>query len=273
MHVTEQPRLPTARNNFPNDARGQQRSAPAPLPTPASALATNTAAASPRSQPDTLLFSLPRSLLLTTSTSRLPSLLPADSDWSGLSGWTPLILILMYESLRPAADAKDNWTAYLDLLPTSFDSLMFWSKKELKLLEGSMVLGKIGRDEAEEEFNEVVKPFVEMYPDVFGPAKGYTLSAFHRMGSLILSRSFHVESGEEKDEDGEDSDDEEEEEEREDVADVAMVPMADLLNAKSGADNVSLHTFGPPSARMIADWFSCGRTRRRGCSTSRKRST
>lgn len=55
------------------------------------------------------------------------------------------------------------------------------------------------------------------------------------MGSLVLSRSFHVDAKEQEDE-AEDSD--EEEEEREDVGDVAMVPFADILNAKSGCDNV-----------------------------------
>ena len=188
-------------------------------------------------QPDTLLFSLPRSLLLTTSTSALPSLLPADV-WAELGGWSPLILILMYERLRPASvpATTPDWTAYFDLLPEagSFDSLMFWNEEELGALKGSMVLSKIGKEEAEEEFTTTVRGVVEKYPEVFGDEKAYTLELFHYMGSLILSRSFHVESAEEEEE--EDSDDEEEE--SEDVGDVAMVPMADLLNAKSGCDNV-----------------------------------
>jgi SET domain-containing protein 6 len=56
------------------------------------------------------------------------------------------------------------------------------------------------------------------------------------MGSLVLSRSFHVDAKEPE----EDEDSDEEEEEREDVGDVAMVPFADILNAKSGCDNARL---------------------------------
>lgn len=141
----------------------------------------------------------------------------------------------MYESLHPETSL---WTPYFSLLPQpgSFHSLMFWEAAELEDLQGSMVLGKIGKEEAEEEFETVLKPFVAEHESVLGPKEGYTLEKFHWCGSLVLSRSFHVDA---KEEEEESDDEEEEEEEKEDVADVAMVPMADLLNAKSGADNVS----------------------------------
>ncbi|GAA5996004.1 ribosomal lysine N-methyltransferase [Rhodotorula paludigena] len=197
-------------------------------------------------EPDTLLFSIPRSVLLTTSTASLQSLLSAD-DWSSLSGWTPLILSMMREYLRTS-----TWTPYFALLPTSFDSLMFWSESELAELEGSTVLGKVGRAEADEEFETTVVPFVRAHEDVFGSAEEYTAELFHRMGSLVLSRSFHVESKEQQEDDEESSDDEdEEEEEREDVADVAMVPFADILNAKSGCDNARLF-YEPTTLNMMS---------------------
>lgn len=99
-----------------------------------------------------------------------------------------------------------------------------------------MVLGKIGKEEAEKDFRNSVLPFVEAHEGVFGSGlrERYTVELFHHMGSLVLSRSFHVEAGEQ----GEESDEDEEEEERESIGDVAMVPMADLLNAQSGSDNV-----------------------------------
>jgi len=188
-------------------------------------------------QADTLLFSIPRSILLTTSTSALPSLLPSE-EWQELSGWTPLILSMMYERLRTS-----TWTPYFDLLPEegSFNSLMFWTEEELKELTGSTVLGKIGKEDADQAFVETVKPFIEKHEKVFGKVEDYSLELFHYMGSLVLSRSFHVDhkAKEEQEGEDEDSDEEEEEEEREDVADVAAVPFADLLNAKSGCDNVS----------------------------------
>ena len=100
-----------------------------------------------------------------------------------------------------------------------------------------MVLGKIGKEEAEKDFRSTVLPFIEANEAVFGPGarERYTMELFHHMGSLVLSRSFHVEAGDEPEES---DDEEEEEEERESIGDVAMVPMADLLNARSGSDNV-----------------------------------
>ncbi|GAA6058608.1 hypothetical protein JCM10212_004019 [Sporobolomyces blumeae] len=199
-------------------------------------------------EPDTLLFSIPRPLLLTTSTSALPPLLPAE-EWSELSGWTPLILSMMYERLRTS-----TWTPYFDLVPSqdSFHTLMFWTADELEELTGSTVLGKVGKDEADAAFEETVKPFVEKHAAVFGNAADYTLDLFHYMGSLVLSRSFHVDSKakEESEEDEDDSDDEDEEE-REDVADVAAVPFADLLNAKSGCDNARLF-YEPQTLNMMS---------------------
>ncbi|SCV73464.1 BQ2448_7390 [Microbotryum intermedium] len=199
-------------------------------------------------QPDTLLFSLPRSILLTTSTSSLSSRVPLTT----LTGWTPLILSLMYEYLRTL-----KWKPYFDLLPASFDSLMFWSEPELDQLKGSSVLDKVGKKEAELAYTGELLPFVGNHSSVLGNKEDYTLDLFHRCGSWILSRSFHVESAN-PDEDkpkgkrDEDSDsDDEEEEEREDVADVAMVPMADLLNARFGSDNARLF-YEPSTLNMMS---------------------
>lgn len=144
---------------------------------------------------------------------------------------------MMYERLRTS-----TWTPYFELLPEegSFNSLMFWTEEELKELTGSTVLSKIGKEDADQAFVETVKPFIEKHEKVFGKVEDYSLELFHYMGSLVLSRSFHVDHKAKEEQEGEDEDsDDEEEEEREDVADVAAVPFADLLNAKSGCDNVS----------------------------------
>ncbi|KWU45144.1 SET-domain protein [Rhodotorula sp. JG-1b] len=86
---------------------------------------------------------------------------------------------MMYEYLRTS-----TWKPYFSLLPNKFDSLMFWSDEELAELEGSTVLGKIGRGEADEIYAETVKPLVEKHAAVFGDAKDYSAELFHRMGSL-----------------------------------------------------------------------------------------
>lgn len=56
------------------------------------------------------------------------------------------------------------------------------------------------------------------------------------MGSLIMAYAFHAED---EDED-EDDDDEDEDEEAEPKVNVSMVPMADMLNHKTGHNNVRL---------------------------------
>ena len=157
---------------------------------------------------------------------------------------------MMREYLRTS-----TWTPYFALLPTRFDALMHWSPVELDELKGSNVLSKVGRDEADEEFEDTVKAFVKEHEDVFGGADEYTAELFHRMGSLVLSRSFHVDSKDEDEDEDKDSDDEDEddEEEREDVADVAMVPFADILNAKSGSDNVRLPLPSSPNSSLLVD--------------------
>jgi SET domain-containing protein 6 len=89
----------------------------------------------------------------------------------------------------------------------------FWSQEELAELKGSMVLNKIGKEEADEEFENTVKPFVEEHKAVFGNPADYTGELFHLCGSWVLSRSFHVDTKEDEEKEDEDSDDEEEERE------------------------------------------------------------
>lgn len=52
--------------------------------------------------------------------------------------------------------------------------------------------------EAEKEYNERLLPVIQAHPELF-PAdrfdQFYSIERFHIQGSRILSRSFHVESG------------------------------------------------------------------------------
>ena len=107
----------------------------------------------------------------------------------------------------------------------------------------------------------------------------YSLESYHRMGSRILSRSFHVERWQGKDEegaqdeveepqndssmdvdnadaeetsDGTDVNQEENDEDGEDPSDVAMVPMADMLNARYGSENVRLPVFFSDKPKYMA---------------------
>lgn len=171
----------------------------------------------------------------------------------------------MYEYLRPppvstASNSSSgstapviNWSAYFSLLPRrdEFNSLMFWSSAELSHLQGCRVVDKIGKDEAEKCWSEEIVPLVAQNAEIFGEEREYSLELFHWMGSVVLSRSFHVEDGTESDgEESDDDDDEEEEEEdeQEALSSIALIPLADLLNA-SPLSNARLF-YSPLSLEM-----------------------
>lgn len=91
-------------------------------------------------QADTVLFSIPRTLLLNTTNSKLQSLL-REEEWAALKNWTSLILTMMWESRQE----HSLWKPYFNIMPVQFDSLMFWTDEELKELEGCAVLCEIFR--------------------------------------------------------------------------------------------------------------------------------
>jgi len=236
----------------------------------------------------TTLFSIPRppatnSPLLALHSSRLiPSLDPHHRALIA-NNWIPLLLVLLFERVQALLRPHDplSWAPYFDTLPQEFDTLMFWNQDELAELTGSTILEKIGKEEAEKDYERVVKRVIESRADLFPVPEGtsweenYGLAAYHRMGSLVLSRSFHVEAEPQKNShqspdpqhdvsmdsappsidnpassdpahdqsldqislpDSQDHDDLE----REAVQDIAMVPLADLLNAKTGCENAKL---------------------------------
>ncbi|GBE80467.1 SET domain-containing protein [Sparassis crispa] len=141
------------------------------------------------------LFTIPREITLSTRTSSLPGLLGRGA-WNefGLGrGWVGLILCMMWEESQ---GSQSKWSGYMSSLPTAFDTPMFWNDGDLQELQGTAVVDKIGRDEAERDYHEKLIPAIKSRADLF-PAESisqfYTLERYHIMGSLILSRSFHVE--------------------------------------------------------------------------------
>ncbi|WFC97768.1 Ribosomal lysine N-methyltransferase 4 [Malassezia yamatoensis] len=247
------------------------------------------------------VFSIPRKILLNLGTSSLESAcLAAEANnpnlarisWSELvdRGWCPLILMMMFENWRAAQVAEPSWGAYFGVMPDAFDTPMFWSPKDIEALDGTDVVEKIGQADAEQDFRECVWPYINQFPEVFVGEKNrdslehlkkyYGLDMYHRMGSLILSRSFNVKRdlkhaddddtdihslptevgvqrnipGEveeleadeaqadavEEDSSDNDENDSDEDEEEEDVRDISMVPMADMLNSRFGSENTRL---------------------------------
>ncbi|GJE92752.1 SET domain-containing protein [Phanerochaete sordida] len=158
---------------------------------------------------DHTLFTIPRDLVLSMRTSTLPQKF-GQASWKkfGLhEGWTGLILCMLWEEAQGAAS---KWNGFFPILPTSFDTPMFWDAADVEELQGTAVVDKIGRDDAEKDFAAKLVPAIESRPDLFPPesrATTYTLARYHLMGSRILSRSFHVlrwkADGEEADEEAE----------------------------------------------------------------------
>ncbi|KAG8214259.1 SET domain-containing protein [Butyriboletus roseoflavus] len=155
------------------------------------------------------LFTLPRTITLSTRTSPLPSLFGFNA-WRahGLhKGWVGLILCMMWEDAwahesdamdrgaQGQHDVQTKWGPYMRTLPTTFDTPMFWSAEELEELQGTAVIDKIGRDDVARAYSEQLVPAINTSPALFPPSHHgdwYTLDAYHRAGSRILSRSFTV---------------------------------------------------------------------------------
>ncbi|KAF9699224.1 hypothetical protein EKO04_003322 [Ascochyta lentis] len=191
---------------------------------------------------DCTIFTIPRSAIINVETSDLPKKLPKifetafeeeDEDSEPLDPWESLILIMVYEHLQGEAS---RWKPYLDVLPTTFDTPMFWSEAELRELNATVLTQeKIGKQASDEKLRSRIVPVVLQNPSVFYPAgrdhlnEEELLSLAHRMGSTIMAYAFDLDNKE---------DDSEEEEDgwvvdKDAQTTLGMVPMADILNANA----------------------------------------
>ncbi|KAI0743984.1 hypothetical protein C8Q80DRAFT_1220766 [Daedaleopsis nitida] len=161
---------------------------------------------------DHTLFSIPRDLTLSTRTSALPTLMGAGWREHNLhEGWVGLILCMMWEESK---GSESKWSGYFAALPEKFDTPMFWEEDEIKELQGTAVVDKIGRDDAERDYRSKLIPAFKSRPDLFPEERleqFFSIERYHLNGSRILSRSFHVEKwkgehAEDGDEDEQDND-------------------------------------------------------------------
>ena len=155
-----------------------------------------------------------------------------------LDEWLALTLALLFEQ---GQGDSSKWSAYLKVLPATFDTLMHWTQLELDELRGCKVLDKIGKEDAEKAFNDQLLPIIKknsyMFPQfkISNSGNGLDVSLLksaHVMATLIMAYAFDLE------------------EEQEDSASdddsfcipnlpKGMVPLADMLNADGDRNNVS----------------------------------
>lgn len=123
----------------------------------------------------------------------------------GLKTWVAIGLLLIQESSNPSS----KWRPYLDTLPKTLDSPLFWSDEELAELEGTQLLGSVvGYFEfLQNEYNKLAEEVLEPNATLFNP-EVFTFEAFRWAFGILRSRSFPPLTGE----------------------DLALVPVADLVN-------------------------------------------
>lgn len=193
------------------------------------------------------LFSIPRSLILAVQNSDLKSLLPQDVE--ALGPWLSLMLVMLYEYLR---GPQSRWAPYFRVLPTRFDTLMFWTQTELSELQGSAIVDKIGKQGADESILNSIAPIVRANPALFPPVNGLAsydgdagtaalLELAHIMGSLIMAYAFDIEKAEDDEDEGDAGDESYMTDDEEEQLPKGMVPLADLLNADADRNNVCVY--------------------------------
>ncbi|KIV80513.1 hypothetical protein PV11_08008 [Exophiala sideris] len=191
---------------------------------------------------DEELFAVPQPLVLMTSTSSIPPSVLEPLAESG--SWPPLIVTIIYEYLRRESSP---WYPYFRVLPTTFDTLMFWNEAELAELQAGAVRDKIGKSEAEEAWKETIVPIMLQHPELF-PVPGTTASdraaelikLAHMAGSLIMAYAFDIDRDEDDDRPQDSGSEDEFQEDDEDEPLKGMVPFADMLNADADRNNARL---------------------------------
>ncbi|EPS26225.1 hypothetical protein PDE_01161 [Penicillium oxalicum 114-2] len=192
------------------------------------------------------LFSIPRNLILAVQNSELRNLL--EPDLEALGPWLSLMLVMLFEYSK---GTNSKWAAYFRVLPTRFDTLMFWSSEELRELQASAIVDKIGKKGADESILQSIVPVVRANPNLFPPVHGVPsyegdagaatlLELAHVMGSLIMAYAFDIEKPETEDDDVDDNDESYMTDDEDEQLPKGMVPLADLLNADADRNNARL---------------------------------
>lgn len=173
-----------------------------------------------------ILFEIPRAAVLNPHSCSISDILEQDADLLQCrSGWTPLLLALMYEIQNPNSD----WKPYLDLVfgNDKQDHPMFW-EREMMLCElnGTGIPEKVTTDlnNMKCEFETIVEPFIQIHPDKF-TTEECNFDLYKKIVAFVMAYSF-TESNSETDSDDNDESNDGVTHSRGPM----MVPLADILN-------------------------------------------
>lgn len=148
------------------------------------------------------LFNVPEAAWINITAVRNSSL---GQVCEGLKTWVAIAVFLIQES----SNSNSKWRSYLDSLPDTLNSPLFWSDEDLAELQGTQLLGSVvGYFEfLQNEYNKLAEEVLEPNPNLFDP-EIFTFDAFKWAFGILRSRSFPPLTGE----------------------DLALVPVADLVN-------------------------------------------
>lgn len=181
------------------------------------------------------LFEIPQTSILNVETSSLAQDFPEFKDkLVELGQWEALILVFAYEWLVKGESSE--WNNYFDVLPIkeksyTFNQLIFWDDEELKSLEPSLILQRVGKDKAKEMYAALQDLITENKLNI-----DLSFEDFQKLATTVMSYSFDVQVG------GDDEDDDEDDDEpsMKNGFFKSMVPLADTLNADTEFQNANL---------------------------------
>ncbi|CAI4351538.1 AEL_collapsed_G0011120.mRNA.1.CDS.1 [Saccharomyces cerevisiae] len=201
---------------------------------------------------DETLFKIPRSSVLSVTTSQLIKDYPSlkDKFLNETGSWEGLIICILYE--MEVLQERSRWAPYLKVWnkPSDMNALIFWDDNELQLLKPSLVLERIGKKEAKEMHERIIKSIKQIGGEFSRVATSFEFDNFAYIASIILSYSFDLEMQDSSINENEEEETSEEELENERYL-KSMIPLADMLNADTSKCNANL-TYDSNCLKMVA---------------------
>ena len=103
--------------------------------------------------------------------------------------WNGIILALMLEH---ALGDKSHWFPYFQILPRVLSTPLYWDEDDLFEIQGTAIEDKVGLEEIEEDYRNIIVPVIKANPDLFQsvPVEMYALDVYKWLGSVVMAYSF-----------------------------------------------------------------------------------